>query len=111
MEAPLRKPGKSGPDSPSDSPGLFQGTLKSDTMEDWKVPSPEEILESVRRERERVLTEPMFGREISGKPPFTSNVNPPKLKRKAKGFGYNNKPEAKVILVQKRNNDGNDSRI
>jgi hypothetical protein len=79
-------------------------------MEDWKVPSPEEILESVRRERERVLTEPMFGREISGKPPFTSNVNPPKLKRKVKVFGYN-KPEAKVILAPKRNNDGNDSRI
>jgi hypothetical protein len=79
-------------------------------MENWKAPSPEEILSSIRREKERILKRPMFGIEVGGKPPYTSNENPAILSGKAKGFGYN-KPEAKVILVPKRNNDGNDSRI
>jgi hypothetical protein len=111
MEAPLRKPGKSGPDSPFGQPWALPGDLKSDAMEDWKAPSPEEILTSIRREKERILKRPMFGIEVGGKPPFTSKENPAILSGKAKGFGYNNKPEAKVILVPKRNNDGNDSRI
>jgi len=80
-------------------------------MENWKVPSPEEILSSIRKEKKRILSESMFRSQRGGKPPYTSNENPAILSGKAKGFGYNNKPEAKVILVPKRNNDGNDSRI